>query len=145
MKAADLGMGSAVNADQAILMTLDTSEIFDTGFLETHFYAAAALERRSLIRRLQKRLKTSLIPKAVFTEMEFEFERNIESSLAHCLKNAANQTEIERLENFQQAFLADVKAVSSIVADTIAKIGIKTAPGTESKFQQARKVIFAGQ
>lgn len=142
MKAADLGMGSAINADQAILMTLDTSEIFDSGFLLTHFYATAARERQSLIRRLQKRLKASLIPKAVFTEMEFEFERNIESSLAHCLKTASDQAEVERLAKFQLAFLEDVKAVSIIVSEILAKTGIKTIPGIESKYRQAWQNVF---
>lgn len=140
--AAELGMGSAINADQAILMTLDTSEIYNTGILATHFYSLSAQQRNSLTARLQKRLKASLLPEAVFTEMEFEFERNIESSLAHCIKNASTLSEAERLKEYQNAFLSDVQTTSRIVAEAIGKIGIKTSSGTESKYQQAWKALF---
>jgi hypothetical protein len=139
--AARLGMGSAGNADQSILATLDTSEIHQPDFLNPYLYSHYALRHHSLTPRLVKRLKNSIKPVKIFTELEFEFERNIESALGHATSNAKEENEKNRLLQIKQAFLADVKRTSIIVAETLNKIGISTRPGTISKYRQAGQAI----
>lgn len=137
MKAADMGLGSAVNSDQAILITLDTSEIYPNDFLDIHRYAKFAVSKDSLSSRLKKRIKSMFVPIKTFTELEFEFERNIESALALELEKASSDTEKQRLINIKAAFIEDVKTTSKIVSEALNKIGIATEAGKSSKYRQA--------
>lgn len=139
--AAELGMGSTTNADNAILITLDTSEIYHPNFLDVGLVSHYARQHNSLTRRLQKRLKINLKPVTIFTELEFEFERNIESALAYKLERATDAAEKNRLGNMKKAFLDDLQTTSNIVAKEMEKIGISTKSGKQSKYQQSSSVI----
>lgn len=134
---ADQGLGSAVNADQAILVTLDTSEIYKAEFLETYLFSRYARSRNSLTKRLVKRLKSMLVPEKIFTELEFEFERNIESALSMQIENNHSIIEQERLKQIKAAFLEDVKTTAKIVTNALAGLGIKAESGKLSKYRQA--------
>lgn len=136
-KSADQGLGSAQNSEQAILITLDTSEAYEANLLDTYQFAKLAKSRNSLSKRLVKRLKAMLQPVKVFTELEFEFERNIESSLSLEIENTLSIQEKQKLEQMKGAFLDDVKTTAKIVASTLSELGIKTEPGKFSKYRQA--------
>lgn len=136
-RAAELGMGSTTNADNAILITLDTSEIYGHDFLDTYLYTNIALSRNSLTPRLQKRFKTVLKPVQTFTELEFEFERNIESAISYEYEKAEADAEKNRLAAMKAAFIADLKTTATLVANTVNSIGINTQPGKISKYKQA--------
>lgn len=139
--AAKLGMGSTTNADNAILITLDTSEIYRDDFLQTYLDSSFALSQNSLTRRLQKRFKNELKPIKIFTELEFEFERNIESAISYEYERAEAESEKNRLAAMKAAFIADLKTTAILVANKVNSIGIKTEPGKISKYKQAFEAI----
>jgi hypothetical protein len=141
LKAAERGMGSAVNSSQAILITLDTSEIYSVEFLELYRYAVYASARNSLTPRLVKRLRSALKPVDSFTEIEFEFERNIQAALDYELENCVDESEKPRLIATKAAFLHDLKKVAEIVAEALARIDVKTEYGTGSKYQRAFNLL----
>ncbi len=141
LKAADLGLGSAVNAEQAILTTIDCSEVFSPALLQIYKISRHALAHRSLTPRLRKRLKASIAPLGSFTEYEFEFERNIESALGREIENAESMQEKARLQQVKADYIADVRTVSEILSRAFAETGLKLVPGSMSKYRKAFKFL----
>lgn len=139
-RAAELGLGSAANAEQAILITLDTSEVYQRDFLDVYEDSMALKKINSLTPRLIKRLKKSLKPKKVFTELEFEFERNIESAISHDIAVNLSISARNRLLAVKQAFLDDLRTVAGLVARSLHRIGLDAVPGQESKYRKASNI-----
>jgi len=143
MISAQKGFGSAVNADQVILTTLDSSEIYyPSDFLNTYIQSRMALSCNSLTPRLRKRLKKQLKPVARFTEAEFELERNIESAISYLLEQSRNEAETERLKKTKQFFLNDVRTISEVIAKELSSLGLKVGSAEKSKYQQAWEALY---
>jgi hypothetical protein len=141
LRAAKMGFGSAVNAEQAILTTIDCSEVFSPDLLQVYEISRHALAHRSLTPRLRKRLKASIAPVGSFTEYEFEFERNIESALGREIEQAEARQEKARLQQVKADFIADVRTVSEILARTFSETGIKLIGGQMSKYRKAYRLL----
>ena len=143
MISAQKGFGSAVNADQVILTTLDSSEIYNASdFLNTYLQSRMAISCNSLTPRLRKRLKNELKPMAHFTEAEFELERNIESAISYLLSQSKNEAETERLKKTKQFFLEDVRTISEVIAKELSSLGLTVGSAEKSTYQQAWEDLY---
>lgn len=140
--AARLGFGSATNADQAILATLDYSEIYRPDFLDAYRYSRELIKNNSLTKRLRRRLKNDLVPVTHFTELEVEFERNIESALGYEIENADSAEKKAQLQHLKTLFMEDVGKVAQTISDAFAKAGLKIVHGQISKYQQAFRQLY---
>lgn len=139
--AAQKGMGSSVNADQVILTTLDSAEIYRPEFLDIYRQSRLAINHNSLSPRLKKRLRAQMQPIAHFSEAEFELERNIESALSQAMKETGDEAELKRLETIKTSFLKDVRTVADIISNELGEIGLKVENARASKYQQAWQTL----
>ena len=140
--AAQNGFGSMTNADQVILATLDSSEVYQPGLLEVYLNSRRALKHRSLTKRLRRRMKNQIVATAQFTEAEFEFERNIESALMLEYERTTEPARKSYLDQVKQSFISDVQLVSEIIGTALKEVGLKVKPGSNSKYRQAWESIY---
>lgn len=138
---AQQGFGSAVNADQVILATFDSSEVYRPDFLDIWKNAHIALSHNSLTPRLRKRLKRGLNAVAGFSEVEFEFERNIESAIAFAIMQSNDPQEITRLKEIKADFLEDLQTISRVIGNCLSELGFSVKDGEKSKYQKAWETI----
>lgn len=137
-----LGMGAASNANQAILLTLDTSYVFSPSLLEVCNFADMARKRRSLTKRLVKRLKNSVKCLGHFSELEVEFERNVSSAVDYEASRSENTSNLNRLNKIKSAFFKDVKTASGIVKDTLNQIGLDIKKSKVSKYRKSLNILL---
>ncbi|MFZ5950472.1 MAG: hypothetical protein ACOYXC_07190 [Candidatus Rifleibacteriota bacterium] len=140
--AAELGMGSIVNADQVFLLSLDRSEVYSPDFIDLYFDSRVAIAHNSYSKRLKRRLKNSFKPVVCFYEMEFEFERNIESALNKALKESFDEERKSYLQQIRAAFLKDLETFQKLISETLAETGLEISPGRESKYRQSYKKVY---
>ncbi len=141
-KSADLGMGSVVNADQVFLLSLDRSEVYSPDFIDLYFDSRFALAHNSYSKRLKRRLKNSIKPAGCFYEMEFEFERNIESTLNKSLRESFEVEKKKHLQHIIEAFFKDLETFQNLISETLEEIGLKIMAGRESKYRKSYKKLY---
>jgi hypothetical protein len=124
--------GSGPNPDQAYIITLDDTEVFEP----KSFLAAVNLG-------WQDGAEKVVIPQAKgrFFELEIEFERNVSDKLDQELAKATVDTERERLTATLNAFLNDQKEIVSSVSARMRKTGINLKPVFRSKYRNGLQYI----
>ncbi|MBI3038253.1 hypothetical protein HYY75_04250 [bacterium] len=136
-----LGLGSPTNINQAMIVTLDTSEVFSPELLNLYSFTRAIKKRNLLTKRLLKRLKGEFLPLGTFTEIEFEFERNIESALHKEMNSPQSASILDKLRDTESAFLKDEKLVSSIVSESLRSLGLQVFPTDTSKYRKGCSIL----
>jgi hypothetical protein len=141
--AAKKGWGSIENAYQTMLITLDSVEVYSPDLLKNHLFAKEAFRRNSLTKRLIKRLKNSEKPLGKFTEIEFEFERNVESVLKHQIEQATDPVEKQKFVEIHSSILQDMETIKQAVSKSLAETGLTLTPGELSKYRKSASFFTA--
>ncbi len=138
---AQKGLGSTENYNQAILITLDSSKVYRPELLQVYFLTNKHKEHPMMDGRLKVRLNRQIKSNYLgeFSELEFEFERNILSAI-----NTSSGEEYE-LEVVKGAFREDVKTVSGVVRGVFGEMGISTRSFGENKYLRAVKLLKLGR
>ncbi|MBF0500866.1 MAG: hypothetical protein HQM09_12080 [Candidatus Riflebacteria bacterium] len=139
--AGTLGMGSMVNAAQAMVITLDTNEVYRPDILDVYFLSREAKQKNILSKKLLRQLKNRFVPVGVYTEAEFEFERNVESALHEEMKHTPTASEAQHLHEIETAFLKDEALVCQIVRRALLKAGLTASPTDLSKYRKDRQIL----
>ncbi|HOT29501.1 MAG TPA: hypothetical protein PLU72_15085 [Candidatus Ozemobacteraceae bacterium] len=136
-----LGGGSTTNTTQAMVLTLDTVEVYPPDILRVYYVSREALKSGMYAQRLERRLRDEFRPASTYTEVEFEFERNIEAALHEQMRVATDSSEAGRLAAIETAFLKDQLRVSEIVRNALQELGLSATPINISKYRKARSIL----
>ena len=99
---------------------------------------------KQVYKRLKKRLKSNINEHycGSFSEVEFEFERNVLSALNTQIKEL-DDLSAEKLEEVKKAFVSDVNYTSKVVLKAMNNIGLKTELSKINKYSKATDLINA--
>lgn len=136
-----LGGGSTTNTTQAMVITLDAVEVYSPEILRVYYVAREARKAGVYAQRLERRLLDEFRPAGSYTEVEFEFERNIEAALHEQMRVATETAEADRLKIVETAFLKDQLRVSEIVRSALEELGLHATPINVSKYRKARSIL----
>jgi hypothetical protein len=140
---AEKGLGSNENYNQAILITLDSSQIYTPELLKIYFLSNNHTNHPWLDKRLRTRLKSQMTHSFLgeFTELEFEFERNILSAInAHGA--AAQDLSSLDLEEIKNAFRIDQEQTAKVVKEALSEFNLQITAFSENKYSRAIKFVL---
>lgn len=141
VQTANMGGGSMTNTTQAMVITLDTVEVYPAEILNVYFLSREARKHGQMSKRLERRLKELFVPAGTYNEIEFEFERNVETALHSEMRVASSSENTARLQEVERAFLDDQLTVSRILRDALAGIGLRAYPTNTCKYRKARQIL----
>lgn len=118
--------GSGPNPEQAFILSLDRTEIYDGKSYE------------SFLQSTNQKTTLRPSPSGIFYEMEIEFERNISTKLDDVIENQS----IEAANLLRDAFLEDQKTIRSLVAELFESRGLETSSMNLSKYQRGRSFLI---
>jgi hypothetical protein len=139
---AEKGLGSNENYNQAILVTMDTSQVYSPELLNIYLLANENKDHPWLDKRLRTRLKKQMqySYKGEFTELEFEFERNILSAINVHGANFQGDKPLD-LEEIKNAFRDDQLQVAKVVTEALGDVGIIAIESNENKYLRAKNLV----
>jgi hypothetical protein len=117
--------GSGPNPEQAFILSLDRTDVYDGPAYEDYL-AAAGLADIPRIRSV-----------GTFYEMEIEFERNVSTKLDEAIDGEGNLA----ASRLRDAFLEDQQRIRQVVADVFAAMDIRTSGGNRSKYERASDLL----
>jgi hypothetical protein len=125
--------GSGPNPEQAYIISLDKSDIYDA-----KKYIEFLNAKREGLKYLDKpEVLGSLL------EIEVEFERNVSDVLDRRILSAKTNGDTEKviqLEAIRDAFLQDQQAIMQVVDEELLREGIEVVPASKSKYVQMVEV-----
>jgi hypothetical protein len=138
------GFGSVGNFNQSILTTVDTVNVYSPKLLNIYKFCDIHGNGKQVYKRLKKRLKSNINEHycGSFSEVEFEFERNVLSALNTQIKEL-DDLSAEKLEEVKKAFVSDVNYTSKVVLKAMNNIGLKTELSKINKYSKATDLINA--
>lgn len=137
------GFGSVGNFNQSILTTVDTVNVYSPKLLDIYKFCDIYGNGNQIYKRLKKRLNTNIDNYfcGSFSEVEFEFERNVLSAINTQIKEIDNQSEAATLESIKNAFVFDVNYTSNVVLKAMNEIGLKTELSKINKYSKALELV----
>ena len=137
------GFGATSNYNQSILNTIDTVDVYSADILKLYRFSEAVTTtssgaKEAMTKRLKRRVKSDIDYYwcGSFSEVEFEFERNVLSAINTELGSTENKETVEFLEKAKVAFVADVEMLSSKVREAMDSIGIHTNYTRTNKYSR---------
>ena len=117
--------GSGPNPEQAFIISIDRADVFDAGPYLAHL-------QRNWYDRYPR-------PSAggTFHEIEIEFERNVSTILDERIRIGGEQNLVE----IREAFMSDQTRMREIAVRALAEIGVQSEPRSQSKYQQACRLL----
>ena len=126
------GFGTMGNYNQSVLSTIDTVDVYSAEILSLYRFAEALVRKEGLSAMINGRLKRRMKEEIAkywcgsFSEVEYEFERNVLSAINTQLDNTENKNESQLLEEVKKAFVEDVGTLASLSREALKSIGIIT-------------------
>ena len=117
--------GSGPNPEQAFILSLDRTDVYDGPGYEEYLEAA----RLGNIPRLR--------PVGTFYEMEIEFERNVSTRLDEVIADEGSAV----ARRLRDAFLEDQRRVRQVVGEVFAAMDIRASGGNRSKYERASDLL----
>ena len=117
--------GSGPNPEQAFILSLDRTDVYDGQQYEDYLEAA----RLGNIPRPR--------PVGTFYEMEIEFERNVSTKLDEAIAGEGSAAAVL----LRDAFLEDQQRIRQVVGDVFGVMDILTSAGNRSKYERASDLL----
>lgn len=143
------GFGATSNYNQSILNTIDTVDIYSADILKLYRFSEAITsnsggKKEPMSKRLKRRVKNDLNYYwcGSFSEVEFEFERNVLSAINTELDTTEDKEKSEFLEKAKVAFVSDVETLAEKVREALASIGINTIYTRTNKYSRDIKWLL---
>lgn len=139
----DKGFGATSNYNQSVLNTIDTVDTYSADVLNIYrLVDKVTLNKQGKREKISGRLKRRLLNEiqkywcGTFSEVEFEFERNVLSAINTELKDTKNIDNTKSLEDIKKAFVSDVKTMAAEVLFSLNKIGVKSVYSRTNKYSR---------
>lgn len=126
------GFGAMSNFNQSVLSTIDTVDIYSADILKLYRFVDSLVRRKGenadISSRLRRRVKEEINKYwcGSFSEVEYEFERNVLSAINTRLDLTDCSNEAQVLEDVKKAFVSDVETLANLSREALKSIGIIT-------------------
>lgn len=142
------GFGTISNYNQSVLNTIDTVDIYSADLLNIYRFSESVTKlngrREAMTGRLKRRIKDEIKKYwcGSFSEVEFEFERNVLSAINTQLNETKKQNELKYLEEVKKAFVSDVTTMSDVARKALKGLGIDTNYYRTNKYSRDVKSLL---